>query len=51
MKAQFSLTDIESIKRELLRLLPNVKSSHRVEAMARGLGWNSKRGLARGSAH
>lgn len=45
MKAQFSLTDIESIKRELLRLLPNVKSSHRVEAIARGLGWNSNAAL------
>ncbi len=45
MKAHFSLTEIESIKRELADLLPNVKSSHRVEAMARGLGWNTNAAL------
>lgn len=36
---------ITSIKRELLQLLPGVKSSHRVEAMARGLGWKSNAAL------
>jgi predicted transcriptional regulator len=45
MKAQFSLNDIDFIKRELACLLPDVKSSHRVEAMARGLGWNTNAAL------
>jgi hypothetical protein len=45
MQAQFSLSDIERIKRELAALLPAVKSSHRVEAMARGLGWNTNAAL------
>ena len=46
MKAQFSLTDIESIKRELIHLLPDVKSSHRIEAMARGLLVRARPGSA-----
>lgn len=41
MTATLSLSEIEFIKRELANLLPDVKSSHRVEAIARGLGWNS----------
>jgi hypothetical protein len=41
MTTTLSLSEIEFIKRELATLLPDVKSSHRVEAMARGLGWNS----------
>jgi len=45
VKAEFSLTDITDIKRELGNLLPDVKSSHRVEAMARGLGWNTNAAL------
>lgn len=45
MEATFTLADIESLKRELSRLLPTVKSSHRVEAMARGLGWNTHAAL------
>ena len=45
MKAQFSVQDIDNLKRELGHLLPNVKSSHRVEAMARGLGWNTHAAL------
>lgn len=45
MKAQICVSDIENITRELARLLPNVKSSHRVEAMARGLGWNTNAAL------
>jgi hypothetical protein len=45
MKAQLSLNDIDLVKRELACLLPNVKSSHRVEAMARGLGWNTNAAL------
>ena len=43
MKTLISLDDVESIKRELIQILPNVKSSHRVEAMARGLGRGSRR--------
>lgn len=45
MKAQISLADVDSIKAELGRILPDVKSSHRVEAMARGLGWNTNAAL------
>ena len=45
MKAHISLTDIDSIKADLLCLLPDVKSSHRVEAMARGFGWNTNAAL------
>jgi hypothetical protein len=45
MKAQFSFQDVDNLKRELGHLLPNVKSSHRVEAMARGLGWNTHAAL------
>jgi hypothetical protein len=53
MKAEISLTDVDAVKTELLNLLPEVKSSHRVEAMARGFGWISnaalRADLARGS--
>jgi hypothetical protein len=45
MKARFTLSEIELIKVELTRLLPDVKSSHRVEALARGLGWNTNAAL------
>lgn len=45
MEITFTLADIESLKGELARLLPEVKSSHRVEAMARGLGWNTNAAL------
>ncbi|MBI2240792.1 MAG: hypothetical protein HYU59_08320 [Magnetospirillum gryphiswaldense] len=45
MKAQISLADVDSLKAELGRILPDVKSSHRVEAMARGLGWNTNAAL------
>ncbi len=45
MKAHISLTDVDAIKVELLRLLPDVKSSHRGEAMARGLGSGSNAAL------
>lgn len=45
MKAQISLADVDSLKAELGRILPDVKSSHRVEAMARGLGWDTNAAL------
>lgn len=45
MKTHFSNADIQQLKNHLGRLLPNVKSSHRVEAMARGLGFNSNAAL------
>lgn len=45
MKTQLTLLDIDNLKRELGHLLPTVKSSHRVEAMARGLGWNTHAAL------
>lgn len=45
MKASLSMSDIAAIKAELGRRLPNVKSSHRVEAMARGLGWKTNAAL------
>ena len=50
MEITFTLTDIESLKRELTRLLPDIKSSHRVEAMARGLGWDTNAALRAGLA-
>lgn len=37
--------DIDMVKRELGRLLPDVKSSHRVEAMARGFGYRTNASL------
>jgi hypothetical protein len=45
VKARFSLADIDCVKRELASLLPNVKSSHRAEAMARGFGWKTNAAL------
>jgi hypothetical protein len=39
MKSTITLTDIEHMKGALRASLPDVKSSHRVEALARGLGW------------
>jgi hypothetical protein len=39
MKSTVTLTDIEHMKDALRASLPDVKSSHRVEALARGLGW------------
>jgi hypothetical protein len=45
MEIELALDDIESIKLELIRLLPDVKSSHRVEAMARGLGFDTNAAL------
>ncbi len=45
MKAHLSYNFVDNIKTELLRLLPDVKSAHRVEAMARGFGWNSNAAL------
>jgi hypothetical protein len=39
MKSTITLTDIEHMKDALRASLPDVKSSRRVEALARGLGW------------
>jgi hypothetical protein len=39
MKSIVTLNDIEHMKDALRASLPDVKSSHRVEALARGLGW------------
>lgn len=54
MTITLSLSEIEFIKHELTTVLPDVKSSHRVEAVARGLGWNSNAAmraeLGRGAA-
>lgn len=40
-----SFDKVERIKRELRTLLPDVKSSHRAEGMARGLGFNTNAAL------
>lgn len=40
-QVRLSLDTIENIKRELAKLLPDVKSSHRIEAAARGFGYNT----------
>jgi hypothetical protein len=45
MRTLVSLTDIESLKKELAVLLPDVNASHRAEGMARGLGWNTNAAL------
>jgi len=45
MRTHISLSKIDILKKELGILLPDVKSSHRVEAMARGLGWNTNAAL------
>lgn len=45
MKLAVSLPLVESIKDELRQSLPEVKSSHRVEALARGLGWSANAAL------
>ncbi len=39
MKSIVTLNDIEYMKDALRASLPDVKSSHRLEALARGLGW------------
>jgi hypothetical protein len=41
MKLTISLPETEHVKDALRAALPDVKSSHRVEAMARGLGWRT----------
>jgi len=41
MKLTISLPEIEHVKDALRAALPDVKSSHRVEAMARGFGWRT----------
>jgi hypothetical protein len=41
MRSNITLADIERIKDALRASLPDVKSSHRVEAIARGLGWHT----------
>jgi hypothetical protein len=41
MKLTVSLSEIELMKADLRAALPDVKSSHRVEALARGLGWST----------
>lgn len=45
MSIGISFDKVDRIKRELRTLLPNVKSSHRTEAMARGLGFATNAGL------
>jgi hypothetical protein len=41
MKLPITLSDVEHMKADLRAALPDVKSSHRVEALARGLGWST----------
>ena len=41
MKLTITITDVEHMKAVLRTVLPDVKSSHRVEALARGLGWRT----------
>lgn len=45
MRTRISLSKFDILKKELGILLPDVKSSHRVEAVARGLGWNTNAAL------
>ncbi len=41
LRIPITIATVEAIKAYLLRALPNVKSSHRVEAVARGLGFRT----------
>jgi hypothetical protein len=41
MKLTITISDVEHMKADLRVALPDVKSSHRVEALARGLGWST----------
>lgn len=45
MNLSISLSDVDVLKGHLMALLPHAKSSHRVEAMARGLGFGSNAAL------
>lgn len=45
MKVSISHADIDPLKSQLLALAPAVKASHRVEALARGLGFGSHAAL------
>lgn len=49
MKLPFTISDVEHMKADLRAALPDVKSSHRVEALARGLGWSTNSDAALGS--
>ncbi|PYF01813.1 hypothetical protein BJ122_11736 [Rhodopseudomonas faecalis] len=41
MKLSIGISDVEAMKADLRAVLPDVKSSHRTEAFARGLGWRT----------
>jgi hypothetical protein len=41
MKLKITENDVERMKTDLRTVLSDVKSSHRVEALARGLGWRT----------
>src|SRR4051812_665813 len=41
MNFAVSLPIVEAVKDELRQSLPDLKSSHRTEALARGLGWST----------
>ena len=45
LRIPVTLANIKMIKANLLRALPDVKSSHRVEAMARGFGFSTNAAL------
>ena len=45
MEFQITPAGVAILKKELARLLPGIKSSHRAEAMARGLGFQYKMSL------
>ena len=50
MKSIVTLNDIEYMKDALRASLPDVKSSHRVEALVRGLGWATNASMRAGLA-
>jgi len=45
MEILIAMKHVRFLKKELGKKLPGVKSSHRVEALARGLGWKSNAAL------
>jgi hypothetical protein len=45
LRIPISSSNLDTLKHDLIRALPKVKSSHRVEALARGLGFRSNAAL------
>ena len=51
MKVVATTKTVDAMKAELRRILPETKSSHRAEALARGLGWATNAAMRGALAH